>query len=65
MVVPVLLVLWLERHELPAALDRTPPLSAQHPLITGHPALLAAQGVSALCFVIASVAFTVEVAGRG
>lgn len=63
-VTPVVLVLWLERHELPAALDRTPPLSAQHLLITGHPVLLAAQGVSSLCFVIASVAFTVEVAGR-
>jgi signal transduction histidine kinase len=64
-VVPVMLVLWLERHRLPAALDRLPPLSAQHPVIEGHPALLVAQGVGALCFVIASAAFTIQVSGRG
>lgn len=64
-VLPVLAVLWLERHALPAALGRTPPPSAAHAVITGHPALLLVQGGSALCFVVASVAFTVQVAGRG
>ena len=63
-VAPVLLALWLDRHGLPAALDRTPPPSAQHPVITGHPALLVAHSLSALCFVIASVAFTLQVRGR-
>ena len=56
--------LWLARNYLPAALARTPPPSAQHPVITGHPALLAAQGVGALCFVVASLAFTVRVRGH-
>lgn len=64
LVAPILLVLWLDRHGLPAALDRTPPPSAQHPVITGHPALLVAHVASALCFVIASVAFTLQVHGR-
>ena len=64
-VLPVVLVLWLDRHGLPPALDRLPPLSAQYPVIDGHPGLLVAQGVGALCFVIASVAFTIQVSGRG
>jgi signal transduction histidine kinase len=33
-------------------------------VITGHPALLAAQGLGAFCFVLASIAFTAQVAGR-
>lgn len=57
-------VLWLLRMDLPAALDGSPPASAQRPVITGHPLLLAAQGFGAVCFLVASVAFTVRAARR-
>jgi signal transduction histidine kinase len=48
---------WAWRGVLPAALSETPPASAQHPVITGHPALLWAHGLTALCFAVASVLF--------
>jgi signal transduction histidine kinase len=47
------------RSRLPVALDPTYfPTSAQHPVLSGHPMLLVAQAVSALCFLLASIAFT-------
>jgi signal transduction histidine kinase len=49
---------------LPVALAETPPASAQRPVIAGHPALHVAQGVSAACFAIASVLFTVKAGSR-
>jgi signal transduction histidine kinase len=50
--------LCLAGDHLPQALAQSPPDSAQHPVITGHPALIAAQGVGASCFLLASLAFT-------
>jgi signal transduction histidine kinase len=49
--------LWLAHDHLPEALSQSPPSSAQHPVITGHPALIAAQVVGAACFLISSLAF--------
>jgi signal transduction histidine kinase len=47
------------RSRLPVALDATYfPTSAQHPVLSGHPALLVAQAVAAACFLLASIAFT-------
>lgn len=58
------LLLWLVREGLPDALGPTPPPSAERPVITGHPMLLAVQGFSAVCFLVASVAFTVRATDR-
>ena len=55
-----LAVLWLAHDRLPTALAQSPPTSAQHPVITGHPVLVLAQAVSALCLLVASVAFTAQ-----
>lgn len=50
---------------LPVALDPAlSPVSAVRPLVVGHPLLLGAQGLNMLCFLLASVAFTVQ-ARRG
>jgi signal transduction histidine kinase len=57
-------LLWWQRDSLPVAVDSTPPPTAQHPVITGHPLLLAAQGVTALSFMLASLAFTVRATRR-
>jgi signal transduction histidine kinase len=47
------------RSRLPLALDPTYfPTSAQHPDLSGHPLFLVAQALSALCFLLASIAFT-------
>jgi signal transduction histidine kinase len=46
------------RDHLPVALGQTPPTSAAHPVITGHPLLLTAQALCAVCFLTSSVAFT-------
>jgi signal transduction histidine kinase len=44
---------------VPVAVDPSvSPASANQPLITGHPLLLAAHALSALCFAVASLAFT-------
>lgn len=64
-----LAVLWLMRDVLPVALAQSAPASAEQPVITGHPLLLAAHSTSAVCFGIASVLFTRQairgVPGRG
>ncbi|GAA2490309.1 sensor histidine kinase [Terrabacter carboxydivorans] len=54
-----LLVTWGLRDSLPLALAQTPPASAQHPVIAGHPWLLGAHALTALSFAAASVAFAV------
>lgn len=52
------------RSQLPAALASSPPASAEHPVITGHPVMVAAQSFTALCFLVASVAFAAQGARR-
>lgn len=59
-----LVLLWLFRDHLPVALGPNPPPSAERPVITGHPLLLVIQGLSALCFLVASVAFTRQAVRR-
>jgi signal transduction histidine kinase len=59
----VVLVLFHER--LPVALGQTPPSSAARPVITGHPLLLTAQAYSAVCFLVASMAFARQALRRG
>ena len=55
------LVLWTMRSGLPVAFDVTAHApSTRPPLLTGHPLLLAAQGVSTLCFGVAAVLFTLQ-----
>jgi len=51
-------VMLLARNHLPVALDQSAPPSAHRPVVEGHPLLLTAQALSALCFLLASVAFT-------
>ncbi|GEO96311.1 sensor histidine kinase [Kocuria turfanensis] len=55
--------LWAVRSSLPVALDR-PGALAETPqaILTGHPLLLAGQGVAALCFFVASLVFTAQAA---
>jgi signal transduction histidine kinase len=57
-------VLGLLRSHLPQALAETPPQSAEHPVITGHPVLLGAQALTSLCFFVASVLFTAQAVRR-
>lgn len=59
-IVMAVIVLWLFRGALPVAASETAPTSAQRPVITGHPVLLAVQGLSAGCFLFASLAFTLQ-----
>lgn len=54
----VVALLWAAGDGLPIAVTATPPESAQRPVIDGHPALLAAQGLSAACLLFASLRFT-------
>ena len=57
----VIAVLVLVRSWLPEALPHTNvPESAERPLLTGHPLLLLAQGLSAAAFAMAAVLFTVR-----
>lgn len=55
---------YLVRGSLPVPLAATPPASAERPVITGHPALLVAHGLTAACFAIASVLFACKAARR-
>jgi signal transduction histidine kinase len=59
-----LLVLWPLRDVLPVALDQSPSTSVERLVITGHPALLVAQGFAALCFAVASLSFTAQAVSR-
>lgn len=60
----VAVVMWLVGDTLPVALDASPPASAQRPVITGHPLLLAAQAVTALCFLVAAILFSRQATRR-
>ena len=57
-------VIWVAQDSLPRALAETPPISAQQPVIAGHPLLLSAQALAAVCFAVASVLFTVQAMRR-
>lgn len=59
-----IVICWAAYDHLPLALSQTPPISAQRPVITGHPALIVANAATAAGFAAASVLFTVR-AGRG
>ena len=50
-------VLWVFRDSVPPGIGQTAPSSAQRPVIDGHPVLLAAQALSAACFLAASAVF--------
>lgn len=55
--------LWAVRSSLPAALDQPRALAmSPQEILTGHPLLLMGQGAAALCFFVASVAFTAQAA---
>ncbi len=63
LVAVVLGVLWALGSRLPVALDLSIlPASAQRPSLSGHLLLLLAQAVGAVCFLVASVAYTVQAA---
>lgn len=64
LVVVLLGVFWFTRGWLPVAIDDSPPESAVQPVIEGHALLLLGQVVGALCFLIASVLFTVHAERR-
>jgi signal transduction histidine kinase len=51
-------LLWIAKDVLPVAVTATAPESAQRPVIDGHPAFVAAQALSAACFLFASLRFT-------
>ncbi|MFI7743183.1 sensor histidine kinase [Kocuria rhizosphaericola] len=57
-------MLWVWRHQLPVALDRSADATTQPALFTGHPLLMTAQVAAALCFFIASIVFTTRAADR-
>ncbi len=53
--------LWALRSGLPVAIDLSDvPESAQRPILTGHPLLLGSQALTAVCFLVAAVLFTIE-----
>lgn len=60
----LVLVLLIAADRLPVALSQSAPSSAERPVIDGHPMLLTAQLLSALCFFAASAAFTVQARRR-
>jgi signal transduction histidine kinase len=49
---------------LPVALSQSAPSYTEQPVLDGHPLLLTAQALSALCFFVASVAFTRQARDR-
>jgi signal transduction histidine kinase len=60
----VCLLLWVGRDGLPVALSASAPTTAERLVITGHPLLLVAQGLAAVAFMVASVAFTIRATRR-
>lgn len=64
-IVAASVVLWSVRARLPVAFDdASVQPSAEQPLLTGHPALLVAQTIAALCLFVASVGFAVQSSRR-
>jgi signal transduction histidine kinase len=59
-----LFALWLLRDLLPVAVGGRAPASAQRPVNTGHPVLLSLHAFTAVCFMLASLAFTREASRR-
>ena len=60
-VLVVLAVLWSLGPRLPVAFaPSTRPDSAESPFLTGHPLLLTAQTLAAVCFLVASVLYTAQ-----
>ena len=57
-------MVWALRAELPVAVSQSTPVTAERPLISGHPVLVAAQAVTAVCFLVASVAFASQALRR-
>jgi signal transduction histidine kinase len=57
-------VLWSVRDLLPVALTEQTAESLLRPHLAGHPALFAAYALSAVCFFVGSVAFTVQESRR-
>jgi signal transduction histidine kinase len=55
---------WLLRDVLPTGIGQTAPTSAQRPVIDGHPLLLIAQGLTAVCFLLASLLFMGQASRR-
>ncbi|HET8959931.1 sensor histidine kinase [Nocardioides sp.] len=49
---------------LPVAVAETMPASAAHPVVTGHPLLVAAQAVGAASFVVAAAGFSMQSSGH-
>lgn len=48
------------RDVLPVALSQTAPASAERPVMSGHPLMLAAQAFTAVCFLVAAVVFALK-----
>jgi len=66
LIVVVACALWVNRSDLPLALDPASDVpSSGGSLLTGHPALLIAQTLAALCFFGASAGFAAQSAVRG
>jgi signal transduction histidine kinase len=59
-----LVLTWVGRDLLPVAMSPTPPASAQQPVITGHPVLLMAHGLTAIFFAVASIRFALQAGPR-
>lgn len=64
LVVLLLVALWRFRTSLPDPMPQEPPASASHPVLSGHPGLLAAQAVGAVAFGLASLLFARRAAER-
>ncbi|WP_194288620.1 sensor histidine kinase [Ornithinicoccus halotolerans] len=66
LVTAVVMVLAVLGSRLPTAVGQAyVPPAVQPPLLTGHPLFILAQGASAICFGIASIAFTAQAVRRG
>jgi signal transduction histidine kinase len=57
-------LMWGARHLLPLAIDQSGDPALQPTLFAVHPLVTAAQGISALCFFVASIVFTIRAADR-
>lgn len=57
-------LLWVVRDSLPIAVTASAPATPDRPVIEGHPVLLAAQALSAGCFLFASVQFARQAHAR-
>lgn len=57
-------LMWGGRSLLPLAIDQSGDTALQPTLLAVHPLVTATQGVAALCFFVASIAFTIHAADR-